>query len=154
RYETSRPGETREPRITGYIARNDVRVSDAPIDQVGAMIDAAVAAGANRVGGLQFSFAKQDELLRSALEKAGADARAQARRAAEGRRLRHDGRPSSSRPAAHGGDDARGSARGADADRARRGDRVGDAAGHLRDRVSSWFDTARASGSSCTRTGT
>src|SRR5439155_204294 len=69
RYETSRPGETREPRITGYIARNDVRVSDAPIDQVGAMIDAAVAAGANRVGGLQFSFAKQDELLRSAAEE-------------------------------------------------------------------------------------
>jgi len=91
RYETSRPGETREPRITGYIARNDVRVSDAPIDQVGAMIDAAVAAGANRVGGLQFSFAKQDELLRSALEKAGADARAQAESVARGLGVRLKG---------------------------------------------------------------
>ncbi len=59
-------------------------MSDAPIDQVGALIDAAVAAGANHVGGLQFSFAKQDELLRTALEKAGADARAQAESVARG----------------------------------------------------------------------
>ena len=90
RYETSPPGKTRGPRIMGYIARNDVHVSDAPID-VGAMIDAAVAAGANRVGGLQFSFAKQDELLRSALEKAGADARAQAESVARGLGVRLKG---------------------------------------------------------------
>jgi hypothetical protein len=84
RYETARPGEPREPRITGYVAHSEVRVTDAPIDGVGAMIDAAVGAGANRVGGLQFTFAKQDELLRGALEKAGADARAQADSVARG----------------------------------------------------------------------
>ena len=55
------------------------------------MIDAAVAAGANRVGGLQFSFAKQDELLRSALEKAGADAHAQAESVARGLGVRLKG---------------------------------------------------------------
>jgi uncharacterized protein YggE len=91
RYENARPGETREPRIIGYVARNDVRVSDAPIEQVGAMIDAAVAAGANRIGGLQFSFAKQDELLHEALEKAGADARAQAESVARGLGVRLKG---------------------------------------------------------------
>jgi len=83
-YETTRPGEPREPRITGYVAHGEVRVTDAPVDGVGAMIDAAIAAGANRVGGLRFTFAKQDELLRGALEKAGADARAQADSVARG----------------------------------------------------------------------
>jgi len=91
RYETARPGEVREPRITGYVVRNDVRVTDAPIEQVGPLIDAAVAAGANRVGGLQFSFAKQDELMRGALEKAGADAHAQAESVARGLGVRLKG---------------------------------------------------------------
>ncbi|HLY39525.1 MAG TPA: SIMPL domain-containing protein [Candidatus Binatia bacterium] len=91
RYETARPGEPREPRITGYVAHSEVRVTDAPIDGVGAMIDAAVGAGANRVGGLQFTFAKQDELLRAALEKAGADARAQADSVARGLGVRLKG---------------------------------------------------------------
>ncbi len=83
RYESTRPGES-APRITGYVVRNQVAVQDAPIDRVGALIDAAVAAGANRVEGLTFTFAKQDELARSALEKAGADARAQAESVARG----------------------------------------------------------------------
>jgi hypothetical protein len=84
RYDAPRPGETREPKITGYVARNEVRVDKAPVDKAGALIDAAVGAGANRVGGLEFSFAKQEELQRAALEKAGADARAQAESVARG----------------------------------------------------------------------
>ena len=84
RYETTRPGETQEPRITGYVARNEVQVECERIDKVGGLIDAATAAGANGVRGLQFSFAKEDEMMRAALEKAGADARAQAESAARG----------------------------------------------------------------------
>jgi uncharacterized protein YggE len=83
RYETTRPGES-APRITGYVVRNQVTVEKAPIDRVGALVDAAVTAGANRIEGLTFSFSKQDELTRAALEKAGADARAQAESVARG----------------------------------------------------------------------
>jgi len=84
RYESARPGETHEPRITGYVARNEVQIESRRIDKVGALIDAAIGAGANRVGSLQFSLAKRDELLRGALEKAGADAHAQAESVAKG----------------------------------------------------------------------
>src|SRR5262245_12319312 len=90
RYEPVRPGETREPRITGYVARNEVEV-EGSADKVGACIDAAVGAGANRIGALQFSFAKQDELERAALEKAGAAARAQAESVARGLGVRLKG---------------------------------------------------------------
>lgn len=83
RYETGRPGES-APRITGYVAHNQVTVQDAPVDRVGALIDAAIPAGANRIDGLTFTFAKHDELARAALEKAGADARAQAESVARG----------------------------------------------------------------------
>ena len=84
RYDAPRPGETREPRITGYVARNEVAVESRQVDRVGALIDAATAAGANRIGGLQLSLAKHTELLRAALEQAGADARAQAESVAKG----------------------------------------------------------------------
>jgi len=90
RYEPVRPGETREPRITGYIARNEVQV-EGGADKVGACIDAAVGAGANRIGALQFSFAKRDELERAALEKAGAAARAEAESVARGLGVRLKG---------------------------------------------------------------
>ena len=90
RYEPVRPGETREPRITGYVARNEVQV-EGGADKVGGCIDAAVGAGANRIGALQFSFAKQDELERAALEKAGATARAQAESVARGLGVRLKG---------------------------------------------------------------
>jgi len=91
RYEPARPGEAREPRIVGYVARNEVQIASRRIDKVGALVDAAIAAGANRVGSLQFSFAHRDELVRSALEKAGADARAQAESVAKGLGVRLKG---------------------------------------------------------------
>jgi uncharacterized protein len=84
RYETPRPGETREPRITGYVVRNEVDVDRAPVDAVGKLVDAAVGAGANRVSALRFSSSRHDELLRAALEKAGGDAHAQAESVARG----------------------------------------------------------------------
>jgi len=91
RYDVIRPGETREPRITGYVVRNEVQVEGARGDKVGALIDAATGAGANRIGGLAFTFSNQPELLRSALEKAGADARAQAESVARGLGVRLKG---------------------------------------------------------------
>ena len=78
RYEAVKPGESGEPRITGYVARNEVQVETHGIDAVGGLIDAAIKAGANRVSGLQFTLANRNEQLRTALEKAGAEARAQA----------------------------------------------------------------------------
>jgi hypothetical protein len=84
RYESPRPGERREPRITGYVVHNAVHVESRQVDKVGALIDAANGAGANRVGGLTFSLSTRGELVRTAIEKAGADARAQAESAAKG----------------------------------------------------------------------
>jgi len=78
RYEQGKRGEPSEPRIVGYVARNEVQVETHKIDAVGGMIDAAINAGANRVSGLQFTLANRNEQLRAALEKAGAEARAQA----------------------------------------------------------------------------
>jgi uncharacterized protein YggE len=78
RYQQPKPGETTEPRITGYLARNEVQVETHKIDSVGSLIDAANGAGANRISGIQFSLSNRNEQLRAALEKAGAEARAQA----------------------------------------------------------------------------
>lgn len=84
RYEAPKPGERREPRITGYVVQNAVRVESRQVDKVGALIDAANGAGANRVDGLEFGLASRAELQRTAIDKAGADARAQAESAAKG----------------------------------------------------------------------
>ena len=78
RYEPAKRGEATEPRIVGYVARNEVQVETHRTDAVGAMIDSANAAGANRVSGLQFTLANRNEQLRAALAKAGTEARAQA----------------------------------------------------------------------------
>jgi len=84
RYEALPQGERREPRITGYVVQNAVRVESRQVDKVGALIDAATGAGTNRVGNLEFSLVRREEALRTAIEKAGADARAQAESAAKG----------------------------------------------------------------------
>ena len=84
RYETARPGESREPRITGYVAHSEVLVEGRQVDKAGALIDTATGAGANRVGSLRFSLSQRSEQLGAALEKAGASARAQAESAARG----------------------------------------------------------------------
>ena len=84
RYDVVQPGQAREPRITGYIVRNEVLVESRKTEAAGAFIDAATAAGANRVSGLQFTLSAPGEALRTALERAGADARAQAESAARG----------------------------------------------------------------------
>lgn len=78
RYQQPKPGEASEPRITGYVAHNEVQVEIHKIDALGGLIDAANAAGANRINNIQFNLSNRNEQLRAALEKAGAEARAQA----------------------------------------------------------------------------
>jgi uncharacterized protein YggE len=78
RYQSGKPGEVAEPRIAGYVARNEVQVETHKIEGVGTLIDAANRAGANRISGLQFTLSNRNEQLRAALEKAGSEARAQA----------------------------------------------------------------------------
>ena len=78
RYDQGKRGEGVEPRIIGYVARNEVQVETHAIDGVGGLIDAAITAGANRISNLQFTLAARNEQLRAALQKAGAEARAQA----------------------------------------------------------------------------
>jgi uncharacterized protein YggE len=78
RYQYPERGSDAPPTITGYVARNDVRLEIHALDGVGALIDAATAAGANRVSELQFTLEERGPALRSALAKAGSEARAQA----------------------------------------------------------------------------
>ncbi len=58
------------PRITGYVAANTVRVEVKKVDQVGALIDAAIAKGANDVSSLEFHSSAPDSLRRVALADA------------------------------------------------------------------------------------
>ncbi len=64
--------------ITGYSASNAVSAVVRGLSDVGDVIDAAVAAGANNVNGPSLSRDDQDKLYRDALEKAVANAREKA----------------------------------------------------------------------------
>jgi uncharacterized protein YggE len=76
-YQYDRQGGGR-PRISGYVARNNVRADVWEIDRVGAVIDAALAAGANSISGLDFYSSREDEIRREALADAVRKARADA----------------------------------------------------------------------------
>ena len=73
----------RTPRIIGYVVRNTLRVEVRQIDQIGALLDAALTKGANAINSLQFTSSRADsarrEALASAVSKAEADALAMAR---------------------------------------------------------------------------
>lgn len=77
------------PRVVGYAAINMVRVQTDSILRVGAIIDAVVKAGANRIDNLSFELRDPEsarlEALRKAVEKARAEADAVA--TAAGQRL-------------------------------------------------------------------
>lgn len=77
-YEQRDRGPAAAPRITGYVASNAVRVEFHAVDGVGALIDAATTAGANRVDGLDFTLEERAAAQSDALKRAGADARRQA----------------------------------------------------------------------------
>ncbi len=74
RRATSGGGDT----ITGYVASNMVRVTIRKIDQVGAILDAVVTAGANQIYGISFGLSDPDSLMNEARNKAVANARAKA----------------------------------------------------------------------------
>ena len=64
--------------VQAFVATNTVSAAIEEITKAGALIDAAVNAGANQVYGPSLSSGDQDELYRDALEAAVADARASA----------------------------------------------------------------------------
>ncbi len=64
--------------VQGYAAQNSVSATIAELAQAGAVIDAAVAAGANQVYGPSLARGDQAELYRRALRAALDDARADA----------------------------------------------------------------------------
>lgn len=76
-YAPGQPGES-EPRIRGYRVSNVVTVRTDQVTGVGALIDAALAAGANRVHGVRFGLrdpqAARGRALRQAIERGRAEA--------------------------------------------------------------------------------
>ncbi|MEX2322474.1 MAG: SIMPL domain-containing protein [Acidimicrobiia bacterium] len=72
-------------RLIGYRVTNELRVKVRDLDNAGAVIDAATAAGGDAmvVGGLSFSIEDNTALLESAREAAWNDAEAKARQLAE-----------------------------------------------------------------------
>ena len=66
------------PRTTSYLVSNVVTVDVRRIDQVGPVIDAALAAGANQINSLSFGITGADSARRVALASAVAKARADA----------------------------------------------------------------------------
>lgn len=78
-YEQHERGSNRPPSISGYVARNEVRLEVHAIDTVGALIDVATEAGANRVSDLQFTLDDRASYLHDALQSAGQEAQNQAK---------------------------------------------------------------------------
>lgn len=70
--------QTAGPRITGFVATTmlDLRVRHLP--QLGAVLDAAVRDGANRLGGIRFGLQNPEPAKEEARRRAVADARARA----------------------------------------------------------------------------
>jgi uncharacterized protein len=64
------PQGDRAPKVIGYVATNTVRVEVRKVDQVGALIDAAIAKGANDVSSLDFHSSRPDSLRRVAMADA------------------------------------------------------------------------------------
>ena len=77
-YNRSRDPDVTEPRVIGYVARNTVRADIWRMDQVGPVIDAALAAGANSIGALDMYSSREDAVRREALANAVNAARADA----------------------------------------------------------------------------
>jgi uncharacterized protein YggE len=75
-YVQSRPNS--KPVITGYQAQNTITVQTGALDLVGPLIDAAIAAGANRVNSLDFNLRDDTSARNDAIAKAAKDAQSQA----------------------------------------------------------------------------
>lgn len=77
------PGGTTEGPLT-YHAMNTAMVTIRKIDQVAAIVDAAVQAGANNIYGVNFSVADPSPMMSEARNKAVADAKSKAEALAKG----------------------------------------------------------------------
>lgn len=66
------------PKVTGYVVTNTVRAETHRVEQAGAMIDAALGAGANMINSLSFYASSIDVPRREAIGAAVASARADA----------------------------------------------------------------------------
>lgn len=66
------------PRVTGYVVTNTVRAETHRPEQAGAMVDAALGAGANMINSLSFFASSIEEPRRQAIAAAVASARADA----------------------------------------------------------------------------
>lgn len=77
--------ETEKYIITGYVARNTIKISTKKLDNLGAYIDTAVNAGANSVDNINFmlSAEKKQEVDKEALAKAAEVAKKRAEAMAE-----------------------------------------------------------------------
>jgi len=71
-------GEDQGPRIVGYQASNTMTVTLDKLDQVGAVVDAALKAGANRLEGVGFGLRHDEAARQAALRDAAAQARSKA----------------------------------------------------------------------------
>jgi uncharacterized protein YggE len=84
-YPEQRYEQGKEPVIVGYNVTNTILVDVKKLDQVGPVIDAAIARGANMITSLQFYASNTETARRSAIaiaiDKARADAEAAARAA-------------------------------------------------------------------------
>lgn len=78
------PGQEGEPRVRGYRVINTVTARTDDVSRVGAVIDAALAAGANRVNGVRFGLRNPETARAAALRDAIRRARADAQVIAEG----------------------------------------------------------------------
>lgn len=76
-----KPGEQRQ--IVGYRASNDVSVRVHDIEKAGSVLDAAVTAGANQVGGVRFGLSDTDTIVTDALVAAVKNAQAKAQTIAD-----------------------------------------------------------------------
>ena|SRR5271166_254158 len=72
-----KPGQDR-PRVTGYRAQNSINVETGAMELLGPVIDAAIAAGANRVDSLSFKLRDTSTARNEAIGKAAKDAGLQA----------------------------------------------------------------------------
>lgn len=75
-YSEPRPGG--EARIIGYRAQNSITVQTGALELIGPLIDAAIAAGANRVGSLDYDLRDSTKARGEAITRAAKDAQAQA----------------------------------------------------------------------------
>ena len=70
-YDTSKAGTA---RLTGFQATNQVTVRMRDISKLAAVVDSAIAAGANEMSGIEFVVSEQSKLLDQARDDAMADA--------------------------------------------------------------------------------